>query len=105
MSSGEMRVSPELLERGAGELREHYHTISGAVADIGKRYSELQDVWTGGAANSTKELWSGVHKPLTEHVAELERHATTLGKSAEAYRAQEDSNTQSIASVQSGRAV
>ncbi|PVB31634.1 WXG100 family type VII secretion target [Mycobacteroides abscessus] len=96
MADGTLKVSPELLQRGARALQEQHRTMSEALDDIGKRYKQLRGVWTGPTATGTTQQWESLRKTLTNHISQLEGHARILAETAEKHAAQEDTTKKNI---------
>ncbi|OAT70054.1 hypothetical protein AWB85_01245 [Mycobacteroides immunogenum] len=96
MADGTLKVSPELLQRGARALQEQQRTMSEALDGINTRYEQLRDVWTGPTATGTTEQWESLRKTLSTHVSQLEEHAKNLVQTAETHAAQEDTSKENI---------
>ena len=96
MPKSPLQVSPELLEQGSNDLRNHHRTMSESVSAIADRYAELTDLWTGAAADATTKRWEELQKILKAHVDKLEEHAKSLSDNARQFAQQESSNQQDI---------
>ncbi|QIS09722.1 WXG100 family type VII secretion target [Nocardia arthritidis] len=80
-----LQVDPDHLRRGAGRFDEHHGDMCGVLADIHHGHDQLQDSWSGAAADTVREVWDDMHPRIRTHVDRIATYAADLNSAATAY--------------------
>jgi WXG100 family type VII secretion target len=92
-----LRVNPDVLDHGAGQLHAVHDTIQSALSKARDSHETLQCAWHGRAAEAGAQMWADVHDKFRRHLDALADNATKLSIAADLYRDQDASSGADIA--------